>query len=104
MKNLHAQFDTMLQQGRIPVLEYKVTLPDGEQDYMLFEISAHPDGFVFSVDPDYKTWFSGNIIQLSEINYLIPFDENNQDLDYYFEQINLEITEGYLIPNNIDFE
>ena len=99
---LFAQWNEMLDAGRIPVFEFKCSDKDGDEDFYTFDIGMHVDGITFSIpDSSLKCFFSGGIKKLSDLNYLLPFDEYFASLDYYLQEIYQEISKGYLIPNNL---
>ena len=48
------------------------------------------------------THFSGEVIELDNGNFVVPFEpEYFDNIDAYFEKCSDEITEGYLLPNNL---
>ncbi len=103
MEKLFTQWNKMLDAGRMPIFEFKCINSEGEEDYYVFNVHMNPHGLTFDIpDTDIKTWFSGEIVKLNSFMFLLPFDEHFDDLDYYLEQIHLEITEGYFIPNGIN--
>ena len=82
-----------------------------DNNYLLveFEYNEKHNGLEFSADFELETHFSGDVIQLNKDNnnrYVIPFDPDYfDDIYHYFEQLNNEINEGYLLPNNLyDYE
>lgn len=100
-KTLFNQWQAMLESGRIPVLEYELL----NGDYLLVHIDLHlakgKGGFRFSFDSnDLPMWFSGNVKKLG-YKFVLPFDKYCDDLDTYLQQVDQEITEGFLIPNNL---
>lgn len=102
MQKICKQFDDMLIQGSIPVFEFQCKDEHGNVDWYTFELSMHPDGVCLEFDATLKTWFSGYVVKLSDYRYLLPFDDRFDNLDEYLEEINLEIIEGYLIPNKFE--
>lgn len=100
-KTLFNQWQTMLESGRIPVMEYELL----NGDYLLVNIDLHlskgKGGFRFSFDSnDLPVWFSGSVKKLG-YKFVLPFDKYFDKLDNYLQQIDQEITEGFLIPNNL---
>lgn len=87
----------------IPVMEYK--LSNGE--YLVVDVSVwNPDssrakkGFCFDFDDlGLKTWFSGEVKNRGGC-FFIEFDEC-LSLDEELQRIDEEITEGFLLPNNL---
>lgn len=97
MQSLINDFKDMLNKGIMPLFE--VELNNG--DYLLVNIEVNKQGFNFTFDSDNKpTYFSSDIIAYHENSYLLPFDEW-ENLDGHLEMINNEITDGYLLPNNL---
>ena len=97
---IRAQWDAMIQSGRIPVMEFQVS----EDEYLNVDIKLSDDNtallFSFDKDPLYEVYFSGEVEKVLN-NYQITIDEYCDKLDIYLQQINGEITEGYLLPNNL---
>jgi len=99
--NLVQQFNDMLDRGVIPCMEYG--LGDDEWlvvDIQVMDLQSERKGITFSLSEDFTTYFSGSIEKIGE-NFLLPYDECFENLDYYLEQIGQEVTEGVLIPNNL---
>ena len=91
----------MLGRGIMPMMEYELL----NGDYLLVQIELHlakgKGGFRFSFDSDnLPVWFSGDVKKLG-YKFVLPFDKYFDNLDTYLEQIDQEITEGFLIPNNL---
>lgn len=99
MQTLIDQFDTMLNSGTMPVMEFE--LNNGE--YLTVDISIDADlGVCFEFDRhDCSTYFSEGIETLGDGIFALPFDPFFTDLDYYLQEISQEITEGFLIPNDV---
>lgn len=97
-KTLKDQWDTMINNGRIPMLEYQVS----DDEWVTVDIYFRGNCLLFSFDkePMYDTWFSGEVEKVLD-NYQINFDWCFDNLDHYLQMIDQEITEGYLIPNNL---
>jgi hypothetical protein len=107
MNTLQLQFAEMLQRGRIPYLEYEITL-NGEDDYLLVELTCLENGIEFSFDSNgLPASFDGSIKQLSDNYFFMPFDnydagENDSDnLDYYLQGIDENITTGFIYSNDL---
>jgi hypothetical protein len=103
-QQIKEQFDDMLQRGTIPCFEYQIA----EDDWLVVDIELHPKGIKFLFDDrciDKPVFFfSGNVKQLHPENfgcYLMPFDDWVNDLDSYIQAIDQEMTEGFLLPNNL---
>jgi len=111
-----AQWQKMLAQGIMPCIEYR--LPDN--DWLLVEISlpvtvwrdaitgeitgetleASHIAFSFNQADNTKVYFSGTIKGKCG-HYRMPLDEYFDNLDYYLQEIDQEIIQGYLIPNGL---
>lgn len=100
-KTLYNQWQTMIESRRIPVLEYELN----NGDYLLvsvkFVLFRGKGGFRFDFDRgNLPTFFSSAVKIVKDTQYL-PFDKYFDNLDTYLQQIDQEITEGFLIPNNL---
>ena len=94
------QWHNMLSLGVMPLMEYEIEV-NGEQDWIVVDIQLNEQlGLMFSFDDSFPTFFSGDIEQHGN-SYLLPFDKYFDSLDHYLEQVNYEMTEGYLIPNGL---
>ena len=103
--SLLEQWDNMITRGVMPLMEYQT----GECDYLIVHIQLHHNKrcvwFEFNIDTDQarKAWFSGEIERVKGSSHLFKLyvDQYNDNLDYYLQQINDEIVEGYLLPNDL---
>lgn len=96
--SIKAQFDAMLSRGTIPCFEYQIS----EDDYLLVNLELSDNGLLFSFDSDNKrVAFDGVIEVINNNHYLLPFDEYFDDLDYYLQMIDENMTEGYLLVNDL---
>lgn len=102
-EKIKQQFDSMIEKGIMAIIEYEVIDHNkDESEFITIKITYSEIGLIFSFDDlGYETWFSGDI-ESNGHNYLLPFDECFENLDHYLEQINLEMTEGFIIPNNLE--
>ena len=107
MNTLHTQWQTMLESGRIPCMEYPIILND-DKEWLLVDISLSNDGLIFVFDSNgLPVSFDGNIIQLSDNYFKLLFDNYNagendsDDLDYYLQAINENILEGFILSNGL---
>lgn len=107
MNTIQVQFSEMLQRGKIPCMEYPVLI-NGEQEFLLVELSATETGIEFSFDNfGLPVSFDGNIVAYSDTHYFIPYDsfesgENDSgNLHYYLEGISDNIQEGFICSNGI---
>ena len=66
------------------------------------ELNAELEEIRFSFDSmNLKTWFSGNIKTYHDCKFALPITEYDDSLDALLEVVMQEITEGFLIPNNL---
>ena len=71
-------------------------------EYLIVNIQISDKGVKFSFDSDNKrTAFDDDIVVINDNRYLLPFDEYMQDLDLYLQMIDQNITEGFLLPNDL---
>ena len=100
MQVIKAQYDRMLETNIIPCFEFE--LSDGE--FLTVDIDYSEKGIVFSFDSEQlPTYFSGNVEKLEAGIYVYLFDEYFDSLDYYLQEIHLEVVEGFILPNGMDF-
>lgn len=98
MNTIKKQFKEMLSNNIMPLFEFELI----NNDYLIVNLDINDKGVLFSFDSDNKrVAFDGEIEVINENNYLLPFDEYFEQLDYYLEMINNNITEGFLIVNNL---
>ena len=105
MKTLNEQFQNMLNRNIMPLFE--IEMSNGE--YLIVDIELREkegrkgyDGVRFSFDQNnLKTYFDGDTVKLGDGVYLIKYDECFDNLDTYLEMIMDNITEGFLIPNDL---
>ncbi|MFY7886709.1 MAG: hypothetical protein ACOVOV_17895 [Dolichospermum sp.] len=97
---LKAQADRFGANGGIMVMEFERDY-NGSVEWFAVDIEVTEKGVEFSFDQDgYPTTFDGDIVG-SDNFYCLPFDEYFSDLDSYLQRISENITEGYLLSNNI---
>ena len=103
MNTIIQQFNDMLDNGTIPVMEFKLA----DNDYLVVDITVTDrqnkeiQGVLFSLShEDIETFFSGEVEEYQG-NYCIPYDECFDNLDYYLEAIHHEVMEGLLMPNDL---
>jgi hypothetical protein len=91
------EWDAMLNRGIIPVMEFQIS----ENDWLIVDIEYTDKGLEFSFDSNNKpVCFDGEIVVINDNRYLLPFDEYF-GLDAHLEMISNNITEGYLLPNDL---
>jgi hypothetical protein len=95
-QNLIEQFNNMT---CMPMFELEVI----NDEYLLVNLSIDEKGIYFEFDAEKPTWFDGGIVRVQDGVYLMPFENDDypQSLDYYLQGISDNLTEGYLIPNNL---
>ena len=104
MKDIKDQFDAMLQRGTMPMFGIDL----GNDEYFIVDLGIHTDdrcaansGVTFEFDDSKPTYFDGAIKNKGGGVYILPYDKYVDDLHTYLETIMGNITEGYLIPNNL---
>ena len=101
-KTIAYQWEKMIKDGRLPVMEYQI----GEEDYLQIDLALVDDGaaILFSFDrrpfPTADAWFSGDVIPVLN-NFQITIDEYTDNLDIYLQQIDQEMMEGFILPNGL---
>ena len=111
MSNIHetiqTQWDQMIANGRIPVMEFQ--LPDNEYLTVNLSVTTRTDepatkqiryGVYFEADFEKDVHFSGDVKKKGDAYYL-PLDPCFESLDHYLQQISEEVTDGYLLPNDL---
>lgn len=103
------EWQAMLERGIIPLFE--IELKDGEYLLVDLELCDVPDqANIFEVQKEIrfsfdsmnlKTWFSGNIKTYHDCRFALPITEYDDSLDELLEAVMQEITEGFILPNNL---
>ncbi len=97
---ISAQWQAMLANGCIPVMEWKMS----NGDWLAVDIEYKGDYFLFSFDQGNKPcWFDGCITGQDNF-YHYPIYEYSESLDYYLQEIAGNIIEGFLLPNGLHCE
>lgn len=100
MNKIQLQFQEMLGRGIMPYLEYEL---DGGE-FLLVELKATEKGIEFSADfNDLPCFFDGQIEGAGNF-WVLPYDDNFKELDDYLITIDQNILDGYIFPNNLDYE
>lgn len=94
--SINAQWQAMINSGRIPVMEYKMS-----NGWLTVDIEYKGDYFLFSFDQDNKPCFFDGCITGQDNFYHYPIDECFDSLDYYLQEIAGNIIEGFLLPNGL---
>jgi hypothetical protein len=98
MNIIKKQWNEMLNRGTMPLFE--VELKDDQ--YLLVDLALTDEGVEFSFDSeDLPVSFDGDIETIHSNRYLLPFDEYVESLDSYLELISDNLSEGYLLPNDL---
>ena len=111
-ESLTNQFNEMIRRGIFPLFEFE--LPDYE--YLVVNLELHyrtyknvygcssevQNGLRFSFDQDgKKTYFDGEIQRLGDGVYMLPWEDCFECLDSYLEMISENITERFLLLNDL---
>lgn len=97
IETIKKERQSMLERGVIPCFEYQIS----ENDWLLVDLEFTNEGIVFSFDSDNKqVAFDGDIIVINDNRYLLPWDLD-LSLDYHLEMISDNMTEGYLLVNDL---
>ena len=101
-ESLKNQWDSM---QCLPLSEYELNI-DGE--FMVVHFDFTNQGITFTVDLtgmfEPKIHFSGEVCKPyanRDDIFMLPFDPDFDKLDHYLRQIDQEIIEGFLIPNDL---
>jgi len=94
---INAQWQAIINAGRIPVMEWKMA----NGDWLMVDIEYKGDYFLFSFDQDNKPVFFDGCITGQDNFYHYPIDEYSESLDHYLQEIAGNIIEGYLLPNGL---
>jgi len=106
MKNENFEYlkmQTIDLQNKYGGLFSEIEIPEDEYLLVQFCYNKEFNGIEFSADFAEPVHFSDDVIRLHpEGNYfVIKFNEYFDDLNYYIEQISDEISEGYILPNDL---
>lgn len=97
----------MLERGCYPVMEFSYN-EDSDFVTVFISINSDPENLKFTFEIDgpidatkENTYFSGDVTCEGSNTFSIAFDPYFDNLDHYLQQIDLEVLEGYLIPNEL---
>lgn len=91
-----APFESFIARGGLPLFEIELN----NDDFLVVNISCNFEGLIFSFgDFGLGHKFSGNIEHIGSC-YLLPWDDCFS-LDEHIQTIYEEITEGFILPNNL---
>lgn len=97
MDIIKKQFNEMLDRAIIPCFEYELL----EGEYLIVDLQAGEKGIIFEFDDQsLPVNFDGEIENNGD-TWLLPYDIYFEDLDHYLQMIDQNISEGFLIPNNL---
>ena len=104
LHTLEVQFNEMLSRNTIPCFEYEMN--DGEYLVVNISLSHTPKGrfrgIEFNFDQDGKdVYFDSETMKLGGGAYCVKVDSCFDDLDSYLQAIDNDITEGFLLANNL---
>lgn len=96
MKNIRKEWNNC---KLFKLFEYQIA----QDEYLLVNLQLTNKGIEFRFDSDNKpTFFSGEVIKTGDDIFLIKADRYSLDiLDALIQAVDLEMTEGYLLPNNL---
>jgi len=96
IKEAHDQF---IGKGGLFLFELEIL----NDEYLLVDLTLTDKGILFEADFIKPVSFDGDIIPQGNNVFLCPFDYSYEleTLDHYLQEINNNILEGYLIPNNL---
>jgi len=98
-KIIHQQWLAMLDYGKIPLFEIEIR----DNEFLVVDLEYTEKGISFEFYQQGKVYFDGAIKGNNGL-YTLHFDDCFIHLDYYLQSIYDNITEGYLIPNNLLME
>lgn len=97
---IQQEWQAMLERGIMPLFE--IELKDGEYLLIDLELNTKLEEIRFSFDSmNLKTWFSGNIKTYHDCKFALPITEFDDSLDELLEVVMQEISEGFILPNDL---
>ena len=98
-QTITTQFVEMVNAGRMPIFEIEL----GNDEFLLVDLSIDVNvGMIFSFDTnDMPVTFDGDIIELSNNTFALPFDEYNTK-DDMLEMIYSNVYDGFITYNNLN--
>ncbi len=100
IQKISQEWQAMLERGTMPLFE--IELKDGEYLLVDLELFAESEEICFSFDSmSLETCFSGNIKQYHDCKFALPIVEFDDSLDALLEVIYQEISEGFILPNDL---
>lgn len=105
-KTVTDQFNRMIENNIMPCIEYPITDSDGNKDWLIIDIDINASGVQFSFDSnDLPCFFNGDIKEIDNNNYLLPFDCSlicSNHLDEYLSVISDNIFCGFINANQLE--
>lgn len=99
MKHIIDAWNAMLESGKMPLFE--IELKDDEFLLVDIELFSHFNEIRFSFDAmNLKSHFSGDVKEYNGCKFSIALNEYDS-LDMILEQIYEEVTQGFILPNNL---
>lgn len=101
MKTLKDQFFDVIR-NKCAFGEYLINKDENEYLLVHCDYNELHNGIEIQADFCLPTHFSGDVVELSNGNFVVPFEPEYFDtIDSYLEKCSDEISEGYLLPNNL---
>lgn len=95
--SIYNEFKAFIGRGGVPVLEYPIV---GDECLTVW-LSVNSAGVFFSFDDlELPVYFDGEVKRYSD-GYIVPFDVFTDKLDSYLQIIDGNITEGFILPNDL---
>lgn len=107
MKSFKEEFNDLIQENRLPILEYPISLDmtaEDEIEWLTVEINVADEGVKFSFDDhNLPIAFDGDIRTTNDNCHLVPFDsEFPQTLDELLQRVDENVREGFILSNGVD--
>ncbi len=100
IQKISQEWQAMIQGNTIPCFELE--LKDGGYLLVDLELFADLEEIRFCFDSmNLKPWFSGNIKEIHDCKFALSITEYDDSLDTLLEVIYQEITEGFMLPNDL---
>ena len=101
MNSLKNQLQDVMR-GKCAFAEYCIDASENEYLLVHCDYNEQHDGIEIQADFEKPTHFSDDVIILDNGNFVLPFEPEYFDhIDHYLQECSQEISEGYLLPNNL---
>jgi hypothetical protein len=100
IQKISQEWQAMRERGTMPLFEIELK----NKEYLLVELELYPsfEEIRFSFDSmNLPSHFSGNIKQYHDCAFALPITEYNDNLDELLQVIYEEISEGFILPNDL---